>query len=96
MLCSAVDSQESFDGLSKWVNEVKMVNSNLPIRLIVTKWDWNDVDDKFTKTDFKNKQNQLGIPGMCVVSAKNFGDYHVHEVFTKAVNMSLKLAALNK
>ena len=57
MLCSAVDSQESFDGLSKWVNEVKMVNSNLPIRLIVTKWDQNDVDDKFTKTDFKNKQN---------------------------------------
>ena len=73
MICVAVNSQESFDNIERWKIEIYKVVTDVPIMLVLTKSDLQEMcDDAVTYDMIKQAKEEKGLQGHCQTSSKEW------------------------
>ena len=82
MICVAANSDDGLESIKKWQVEIKNVEVEKPIYLIMTKKDLLEelADDErpVTLKTLRQKSRDMGCQGAWATSAKKWDDHNVH------------------
>ena len=90
MICTAVNSVQSFENIeAKWVAEISVVQT-APMVLVLTKKDLvpyleEAETEHITEQMVRDKAQELNFTDVAITSSKDWRDYNVHKAFDSAI-----------
>ena len=89
MLCVATNSLDSLRNIGKWITEIRGVESDAPIVLVITKKDLRDgqPNTAIPYNEIKRAKEDHRLIKFFETSAKQSHDYNVHKCFVKAIKL---------
>lgn len=88
MICVACNQKDSLEHVERWQAEIRDVEPDKPIALLLTKSDLQDAmedDEKVTEEMIIAKKTELGFNVSAATSSKEWEDFNVHKAFNKAL-----------
>ena len=94
MILVAVNDENSFNNIAKWMEEIRYVTTQAPFFLILTK---SDMDGPVNLKKLKGaKEEDPMILNCFKTSSKEWDDFNVHKAFNKTLAGALKYHAEDK
>ena len=83
--------RSSVTNIEKWRAEIREVEQEVPIVLIITKKDLRLIrpDETVSTDEFKEVKKRFNLTAMHETSSKDWEDFNVHKAFQKAIKTAL-------
>jgi len=85
MICVACNQQSSLENVERWLAEIREVEIEKPVALILTKSDLlaEQIENAVTGDELSEKKNSVGAVFNAETSSKEWEDFNVHKAFNK-------------
>ena len=87
-----MNNRNSLVNISKWKNELRAVEQDVPIIMLSTKKDLRDhlkAGETISSDEMKKAKKENGLIGLHDTTSKEWKDFNVHKAFNKSIKAAI-------